>query len=73
LLAETNYQRAIALAIATDSLEEEVMAQYGLGTLYRRTGNPEGAMAQLAAAQSGAIALGNATLAADIATELEGL
>lgn len=73
LLAETNYQRAIALAIATDSLEEEVMAQHGLGTLYSRTGQTARAIAQLTAAQNGAIALGNATLAADIATELEGL
>jgi hypothetical protein len=73
LLAETSYQRAIALAIATDNLEEEVMAQYGLGTLYSRTGQTARAIAQLTAAQAGATALGNATLAADIATELEGL
>ncbi|MEB3289504.1 MAG: tetratricopeptide repeat protein [Leptolyngbya sp.] len=69
LLAEANYLRAIALATATDNLEEQVMAQYGLGTLYRHTGNAEGAMEQLAAAQAGAEALGNATLAADIANE----
>ena len=69
LRAETHYLRAVALAIATDNLEEQVMAQYGLGTLYNRTGNPEAAAAQLAAAQAGAEALGNATLAADIANE----
>lgn len=72
-LAETNYLRAVALAIATDNLEEQVMAQYGLGTLYNRTDNPEAAAAQLAAAQAGAEALGNATLAADIAAERQPL
>ncbi len=73
LLAEENYRQAIALAFATDNLEEQVMAQYGLGTLYSRVGETAQAVAQLSAAQDGADALGNATLVADIAAELEGL
>ena len=73
LLAEANYQRAIALAFATDNLEEQVMAQYGLGTLYSRVGETAQAVVQLSAAQDGADALGKATLVADIAAELSEL
>ena len=73
LLAEENYQRAIALAGATANLEEQVMAQYGLGTLYSRIGDTENAAAQLTAARLGALELGNTTLAEDIGIELESL
>ncbi|PSR17362.1 hypothetical protein C8255_13020 [filamentous cyanobacterium CCP3] len=73
LLAEENYQRAIALALATDNLEEQVMAQYGLGTLYSRIGDRENADAQLTAAQTGALGLGNSTLADDIGEALSHL
>jgi hypothetical protein len=70
LLAEQNYEAALALALATDNLEEQVLAQYGLGTLYARVGEPEQAVEYLEAAQAGALALGDTTLADDIAAEL---
>jgi tetratricopeptide (TPR) repeat protein len=73
LLAEENYQRAIALATATDNLEEQVMAQYGLGNLYSRIGDRENAAAQLTGAQTGALELGNSTLADDIGEALSHL
>ncbi|MBE9160625.1 tetratricopeptide repeat protein [Nodosilinea sp. LEGE 06152] len=70
LLAEQNYETALALALATDNLEEQVLAQYGLGTLYARVEEPEKAVEYLEAAQAGALALGDITLADDIAAEL---
>lgn len=68
LLAEQNYETALALA--TDNLEEQVLAQYGLGTLYARVEEPDKATEYLKAAQAGALELGDETLAADIAAEL---
>ena len=65
-LAEEAYQRAIALATASENLEEQVLAQYGLGTLYSRVGDFENAAEQLHAARIGAQALGDETLANDI-------
>ncbi|PSR19414.1 hypothetical protein C8255_02055, partial [filamentous cyanobacterium CCP3] len=70
LLAEQNYDTALALALATENLEEQVLAQYGLGTLYARVEEPEKAIEYLEAAQAGALALGDTTLADDIAAEL---
>ena len=70
LLAGQNYETALALALATENLEERVLAQYGLGTLYARIEEPEKATEFLAAAQAGALELGDDTLAADIAAEL---
>ncbi|MGG6242036.1 hypothetical protein ACQ4N7_25740 [Nodosilinea sp. AN01ver1] len=68
LLAEQNYETALALA--TDSLEEQALTQYGLDTLYARVEKPEKATEYLEAAQAGALELGDDVLAADIAAEL---
>lgn len=70
LLAEENYQLALALAQATDNVEEQVFAQYGLGTLYNRVGEPDQAADFLEAAAAGATELGDTTLAEDITAEI---
>jgi hypothetical protein len=70
LPTEQSYLKAIALAADTDNLEEQVRAQWGLGTLYNRVGRAEAAEATLREAQQGAIALGDADLLANIEAEL---
>ena len=51
LPTEQSYTKAIALAAETDNLEEQVRAQWGLGTLYNRVGRAEDAAATLRQAQ----------------------
>jgi tetratricopeptide (TPR) repeat protein len=70
LPAESSYRQAIELAVAAHQLEEQVKAQWGLGTLYNRIGKSEQAREQLLQAQQGARTLGDADLLASIEAEL---
>ena len=70
LPTEQSYLQAITLANANGMLEEQVKAQWGLGTLYNRLGKSEQAREPLEQAQQGAQALGDADLLASIEAEL---
>ena len=70
LPTETHYLKALELAEAAEHLEEQVKAQWGLGTLYNRVGKTEQAREYLTAAQEGATALGDEDLLARINAEL---
>jgi hypothetical protein len=59
LLAEEHYAEAIARSIVSNALEERVLAQLGLGTLYREVDAPEQSRQQLRCAQEGAVELGD--------------
>jgi len=54
LLAENHYGAAIDIATQGNEVEERVLAQLGLGTLYRQVGEAEQAAQQLRYAQEGA-------------------
>lgn len=71
LPTEQNYLKAIELAAETNHLEEQVRAQWGLGTLYNRVERPEEAEVLLRQAQQGAMALGDANLLSSIEAELQ--
>lgn len=70
LLAEESYAEAVALATMSNVLEEQVLAQLGLGVLYREVEEPERARQQLQCAQAGAMELGDETLIESIDEEL---
>ncbi|PZV09779.1 MAG: hypothetical protein DCF32_01620 [Leptolyngbya sp.] len=70
LPTEQSYLKAIELAATGENLEEQVRAQWGLGTLYNRVDRPEEAKVLLRQAQQGAMALGDAKLLASIEAEL---
>lgn len=67
---ETRYLKAVEMAEDAGHLEEQLKAQWGLGTLYNRVGKMDQAREQLTAAQEGAAELGDADLLARIEAEL---
>lgn len=73
LLAEESYAVAIARATSSDVLEEQILAQLGLGILYQQVGELERAEQQLSCAQEGAMRLGDERLIDSINEALAGL
>ncbi|MDJ0707191.1 MAG: tetratricopeptide repeat protein [Leptolyngbyaceae cyanobacterium MO_188.B28] len=73
LLAEASYGQAIGLAIPSGELEEQVLAQLGLGELYSQVDEPEKAIRQFQCAQAGATELGDESLISSIEEKLAGL
>lgn len=70
LPAKESYTSAIALAAASENLEEEALAKWGIGTVYGRVGEEEKARTQLQEAQAIATTLGDSDLMAGINAEL---
>ncbi|MEL6816162.1 MAG: tetratricopeptide repeat protein, partial [Cyanobacteria bacterium J06598_3] len=68
--AELSYLQAVELAQASDNLEEEALAAWGLGTLYGRTGQAEEACTYLQQAQTLATELGDTNLSPQAVTIL---
>ena len=73
LPTETSYLKALELAEASENLEEQVKALWGLGTLYSRVNKPDQALEYLVQAQQGAITLGDGDLLTSIEAELDKL
>jgi hypothetical protein len=70
LPAQESYSSAIALAAASENLEEEVLAKWGIGTVYGRIGEDAQAQTYLQQAQALATTLGDPDLIAGIEAEL---
>lgn len=70
LPAQESYTKAIALAAASENLEEEALAKWGIGTVYGRIGEESQALTQLQQAQLLATTLGDSDLIAGIEAEL---
>lgn len=73
LLAEESYLEAVTIAMRSHTLEEQVRAQLGLGTLYSQVGERDSAMRQLRCAQAGAATLGDERMIESIDEALAGL
>jgi tetratricopeptide (TPR) repeat protein len=70
LPAQESYTQAIALATASENLEEEALARWGMGTVYGRVGEQAQARTYLEAAEAIATTLGDPDLIAGIGAEL---
>lgn len=70
LPAESSYLKALALAQASENIEEQALAAWGLGTLYGRTDQTVPACAYLQQAKKLAGEIGDLDLASDIEAEL---
>ncbi|MEL6468645.1 MAG: hypothetical protein AAFQ74_02875 [Cyanobacteria bacterium J06623_4] len=73
LPTEESYLSAIELAKESNHLEEQVMAAWGLGTLYSRTEQPQAACTYLNSARQLAMDLSDTNLVASIEKEIERL
>jgi hypothetical protein len=71
LPAQESYEEAIALAAASENLEEEALAKWGIGTVYGRTEDKAQALTQLQQAQILATTLGDSELIAGIEAEIK--